>query len=128
MSLNLIYHFRSSQNKDLEFRPASYGVVYFFSEEGFLEESLLKELAKSVPDADFSSLTFMNLDDLKAFALRVCQELSEKEVRLLSVQDYNIGLDGAKDLNSFRGIFKKYGELVVNESTRKKGLLGKLFS
>lgn len=128
MSLTVIYHFRSSQNKDLEFSPASYGVVYFFSEDGFLEDKLLKELAKSVPDADFTNLTFMNLDDLKAFALRVCQELSLKEVRLLSVQDYNIGLDGARDLASFRGIFKKYGELVINESTRKKGLLGKLFS
>lgn len=128
MSLTVVYHFRSSQNKDLEFSPASYGVVYFFSEDGFLDEKLLKELAKSVPDADFNNLTFMNLDDLKAFALRVCQELSLKEVRLLSVQDYNIGLDGAKDLATFRGIFSKYGELVLNESSKKKGLLGKLFS
>lgn len=128
MSLTVIYHFRSSQNKDLEFSPASYGVVYFFSEEGFLDEKLLKELAKSVPDADFNNLTFMNLDDLKAFALRVCQELSIKEVRLLSVQDYNIGIDGAKDLASFQGIFNKYGELVVNESSKKKGIFGKLFS
>lgn len=128
MSLTVVYHFRSSQNKDLEFSPASYGVVYFFSEDGFLDEKLLRELAKSVPDADFNNLTFMNLDDLKAFALRVCQELSLKEVRLLSVQDYNIGLDGAKDLATFQGIFSKYGELVLNESSKKKGLLGKLFS
>lgn len=128
MSLNLIYHFQASQNLDGDFRPASYGVVYFFSDEGFLEKDLLKEMSKTVPDADHEHLTFLNLDDLKAFALRVCQEISEKEVRLISVQDYNIGLDGAKDLNTFHGIFSKFGELVVNEAAKKKGLLGKFFS
>ncbi len=128
MSLNLIYHFQTSQNQDGDFRPASYGVVYFFSAEGFLEKNLLKEMSKTVPEADHENLTFLNLDDLKSFALRVCQETSEKEVRLMSVQDYNIGLDGAKDLKSFQTVFSKYGEVVVNESAKKKGLFGKLFS
>lgn len=128
MSLHLIYHFQTSQNQDGDFRPASYGVVYFFSEQGFLEKDLLKEMSKTVPEADHENLTFLNLDDLKAFALRVCQEVSEKEVRLMSVQDYNIGLDGAKDIKTFQSVFTKYGELVVNESARKKGLFGKLFS
>lgn len=128
MSLNLIYHFQTSQNQDGDFKPASYGVVYFFSADGFLERSLLKEMSKSVPEADHENLTFLNLDDLKSFALRVCQETSEKEVRLMSVQDYNIGLDGAKDLKSFQTVFSKYGEVVVNESAKKKGLFGKLFS
>lgn len=128
MTLNLIYHFQTSQNKDAEFTPATYGVVYFFSDEGFLEKSLLKEMSKTVPDADHSNLTFLNLDDLKAFAVRVCQELGAQEVRLLSVQDYNIGLDGAKDLAHFNAIFKKYGESVINETSRKKGLFSKFFS
>lgn len=128
MSLNLIYHFQTSQNTDGDFKPASYGVVYFFSEQGFLEADMLKEMSKTVPEADHENLTFLNLDDLKSFALRVCQETSEKEVRLMSVQDYNIGLDGAKDLKSFQTVFSKYGEVVVNESVRKKGLFGKLFS
>jgi len=128
MSLNLIYHFHTSQNQDGDFKPASYGVVYFFSEQGFLEKDLLKEMSKTVPEADHENLTFLNLDDLKSFALRVCQETSEKEVRLMSVQDYNIGLDGAKDLKTFQTVFSKYGEVVVNESAKKKGLFGKLFS
>lgn len=128
MALNLIYHFQTSQNQDGEFKPASYCVVYFFDEQGFLEKDLLKEMSKTVPEADHNNLTFLNLDDLKTFALRVSQELSEKEVRLISVQDYNIGLDGAKDLASFQSIFTKYGDVVINESARKKGLFGKLFS
>lgn len=129
MQLNLIYHFQASQNDEGEFKPPSYGVLFFFSKEGFLDPELLHEMSKAVPDADHSRLTFLNLDDLKSFAVRVCQELSAKEVRLISVQDYNIGLDGAKDMKSFQSIFEKYGEVVVNEAARKKsGLLGKLFS
>ena len=128
--LNLIYHFQTSQNQNEEFKPASYHVVYFFSEEGFLERKELQELSKSVPMADYEHLTFLNLDDLKAFALRVCEELNSPSVQLISVQDYNIGLDGAKDLTSFQGIFQKYGEKIQNEEARsnKKGFFGKLFS
>jgi hypothetical protein len=128
MSLKLIYHFQASQNQDQEFTPATYGVIYFFSDEGFIDDGLLRELSKAVPDADHGRLTFLNLDDLKAFALRVGEDLGVREVRLISVQDYNIGLDGAKDLVTFRGVFERYGEIVVNETVKKKGLLGKLFS
>lgn len=129
MSLTLIYHFQSSQNQDGEFQPARYKVVYFFSEQGFLEKEMLHELSKSVPEANHQLLTFLSLDDLKSFALRVAEELNEAEVRLISVQDYNIGIDGARDLASFQSIFTKFGELVVNVGAqKKKGLLGRLFS
>lgn len=126
--LQLIYHFQASQKQDLEFRPASYGVMYFFSESGFIDKKLLMEMSKTVPDADHDRLTFLSLDDLKIFALRVCEELSHKEVRLISVQDYNIGLDGAKDLQSYKTLFEKYGELVQNDSAKKRGLFSKFFS
>lgn len=128
MSLNLIYHFQVSQNQNDEFKPASYCVVYFFNEQGLIDKDLMTEMSKTVQQADHDNLTFLNLDDLKAFALRVCQELSQKEVRLISVQDYNIGLDGAKDLSTFNLIFSKYGDVIINESSKKKGLFGKIFS
>jgi hypothetical protein len=89
---------------------------------------MLKEMSKAVPEADHQRLTFLNLDDLKTFALRVAQELGEREIRLLSVQDYNIGLDGAKDIQSYQTIFFKYGDLMLNEGVSgKKGFFGKFF-
>lgn len=127
--LNLIYHFQSSQNHDKEFRPARYKVTYFFNDDGFVVDSLLEELIKSFPEASSEDMTFLNLDDLKAFALRVAHELNLPQVRLISVQDYNIGIDGAKDLKTFKELFGKYGEAILNESVqKKKGLFGKLFS
>lgn len=125
----LIYHFQTSQNSEGDFKPARYKVVYFFSDEGFFEKGQLQELAKSVPDSRHTELTFLSLDDLRSFALRVAQEFQTSEVRLLSVQDYNIGIDGAKDLMGFKTIFSQYGESVVNEEAKKKkGFLGKFFS
>lgn len=127
--LTLIYHFQSSQNQDEEFKPASYKMVYFFNEEGFVESKLILELLKAFPDSNYQEKTFLNLDDLKAFAHRVAEELGSPEVRLISVQDYNIGIDGARDLKSFRELFGKYGEAIVNEqAVKKKSLFGKLFS
>ena len=127
--LTLIYHFQSSQNQDEEFKPASYRMVYFFNDEGFVDNSVILELLKAFPDSNFQDKTFLNLDDLKAFAHRVAQEIGAPQVRLISVQDYNIGIDGAKDIKSFREVFSKFGEAIVNEqAAKKKGLFGKLFS
>lgn len=127
--LTLIYHFQSSQNQDEEFKPASYKMIYFFNDEGFVDSKILIELLRAFPDSSPQSKTFLNLDDLKAFALRVAEELGVAEVRLISVQDYNIGIDGARDLKSFRELFGKYGEAIINEqAVKKKSLFGKLFS
>jgi hypothetical protein len=129
MSLNLIYHFHSSQNQDGDFRPARYKVVYFFSPTEFLEEAFLHEMAKSIPDADHGNLTFMSLDDIKAFALRVCEELHIEQARLVSVLDYNIALDGSKDRESLQKTLSNFGDVVGTEAPKRtKGFLSKLFS
>lgn len=127
--LTLIYHFQTSQLQTEEFRPASYRIVYFFNDEGFVDPKLILEVLKAFPDSDFQDRTFLNLDDLKAFALRVAEEMQVSQVRLISVQDYNIGVDGAKDLKTYREFFGKYGEALMNQqSVKKKGLFGKFFT
>jgi hypothetical protein len=127
--LTLIYHFQSSQNQDEDFTPASYRIVYFFNAEGFIDSKIILELLKAFPDSNYQQKSFLNLDDLKAFALRLAEEVEASQVRLISVQDYNIGVDGAKDLKTYRELFGKYGEALINEQvTKKKGLFGKFFS
>ena len=127
--LNLIYHFQSFQGPDEEFKPASYRILYFFDEEGFVDPKVILDLLKAFPDSDFKEKTFLNLDDLKAFVMRTAEYLEVSQVRLISVQDYNIGIDGARDLKSYRELFNKYGEALINQqSSKKKGLFGKFFS
>ena len=127
MNLNLIYQFHSSPNEEGEFNPARYRVVYCFSPSGFVESSVLKKLGHEFIETD--DLTFLNLDELKEFALLVAEELDEREVRLISVQDFNIGIDGAKDISSFRQIFLGFGEVIRAEGTgkRKKNFLSRFF-
>lgn len=127
--LILLYQFQSSQLQTEEFRPASYKIVYFFDDVGFVDSKIILELLKAFPDSNYQDRTFLNLDDLKAFAFRVAEELQAPHVRLISVQDYNIGVDGAKDLKSYKEFFGKFGETVINEQlVKKKGLFGKFFS
>lgn len=126
-NLTLIYNFKTSPGHE-EFSPASYCVVYFFSEEGFLPREMLSEMAKSIPEANYNELTFLNLDDLKNFALRVTEETEADQVRLLSVQDFNIGVDGSKGIKSFQNIFQKFGDVLANPlAKKKKGIFGKIF-
>lgn len=127
-NLILIYNFLASQNQNEEFTPAKYGVVYFFSDEGFLPRDLQIEMAKSVPEANYNELSFLSLDDLKKFALRTAEEVESDQVRLLSVQDFNIGVDGSKGIKSFQNIFQKFGDVIQNPNAKKKkGIFGKFF-
>src|SRR5690606_6343261 len=129
MNLTLVYHFQSFQNEEREFSPARYQVVYCFAGTGFIETQALKKIAANIEEADVSELTFLSLDDLKAFALLVADEMEEDEVRLISVQDLNIGIDGAKDVSTFRQIFLGYGEVIRGEGPgrKKKNFLSRFF-
>lgn len=128
MKLYLIYHFQSSHNAENEFRPAKYRVLYFFSDDEFVEESKLISRFKDFSPESGEDLSFQSLDLLKDFALSFASEYEAEEVRLISAQDYNVGQDSVKDRNGLQQVFGKYGEAVVNpEMKRKGGIFGKLF-
>jgi hypothetical protein len=127
MTLTVIYHFLHSQNMTGDFTPGLYSVRHCFGDQGYLSLSLLQELAKIIPNADFLHLEFSTLDDLKTFILRVGEAIEASKIRMISVEDFNIGLDGAKDLVSFQNIFLQYGEELLSEKGHKKGLWNKIF-
>lgn len=128
MNLTVVYHFQSSQDEMGEFSPAQYQVVYCFSGVGFVPGQPLKEAMQSLPESTSADLTFQTLDELKNFSLRLADILDEDEVRLVSVQDLNVGIDGARDLSSFRQIFLGFGESLRREGIRpKKNFLSRFF-
>lgn len=128
MNLAVIYHFQSSQDEMGEFSPAQYQVVYSFSGVGFVPGNVLKEALQSIPENTSTDLTFQTLDELKSFSLKLAEILDEDEVRLISVQDLNVGIDGARDLSGFRQIFMGFGESLKREGvSRKKNFLSRFF-
>ncbi len=124
----VIYHFQSSPVQE-DYQTASYKMIYAFDQEEMIKSDMLLELLKAYPDSNYQDKSFLNLDDLKAFAMRLGEELTADQVRLISVQDFNIGIDGAKDFRSFQQIFGQFGEVLINQQlTKKKGIFSKLFS
>jgi hypothetical protein len=129
MNLHVIYHFQSSQNLNEGFIPANYQILYVFNNIELIERSKLVELAKAIPESNFNQLSFLNLEDLSSFCLRVFEEYGAKELFLISSQDYNIGLEAIKSKKDFWTMFESYGEkLSIPVKNGKKSLLGKIFT
>jgi hypothetical protein len=129
MSLYLVYSFQASYSLNNNFHPAKYKVIYAFNERNHLDDNLLVELAKLVPESSYLDLNFLTLDDLKLYLLRVLEHLNFTQGYLISSQNYNIGLESIRKKEEFKTIFTQFGELVLREDrTPKKGLLSKIFT
>jgi hypothetical protein len=126
--LMIIYHFESSQNQNEEFKTACYKILYAFDSNGMLAESDWTQMISMNMDLNPVEKDFTNLDDLKSFGLRLALHREKSEVRLISVQDFNVGVEGAKDKVTFKQIFFNFGEVIIDQSKpKKKGLFGNLF-
>lgn len=131
LHLNLLYRFVEGETPE-DTLGSYYKIVQFFSEVGMVSAGVISKTYQNF-DTDFRSeneISFKTLDELGHFAIEICKELAAPEVFLLSVQDYNIGLDSCSDIRGFREIFRRYGTSVENPegSHRRKNLFGKIFN
>ena len=134
LPINLIYRFshETSLVGEQEFPELSgrYQVLYFFSDAGPVPQEAQEEVAIRLFNRSVGlPATFSSLDDLKDFAMGVCQHVKAPEVFVLSVQDYNVGVDAARDVRAFREIYRRYGLNLANPDviSRGPGLFGKFF-
>lgn len=128
LALNLIYRYESNEDKGN--LNSVYRVVYFFSEAGMIARENLDRIFEEVTDnATFGSYIFSNLDKLGEFALKVCIDQQSPEVFVLSVQDYNTGMESVRDLRGFREVFRRFGNCLNNPDTsfEKTGIFFNLF-
>lgn len=128
LALNLIYRYESiEENGALD---SIYRVVYFFSEAGMIARENLDRIYEDVVGKPtFGSYIFSNLDKLGEFALKVCIDQQSPEVFVLSVQDYNTGMESVRDLRSFREVFRRFGNCLNNPDTsfEKSGIFSNIF-
>lgn len=129
LHLNLLYNF--VERKDANGNAVSfYKILHLFSDIGPVADNTLRTIYHNFETRDyFEGLSFNNLDDLGAFAIEVCKDLSAPEIFILSAQDYNIGLDSSSDVRSFREIFRRYGTAIENPESgqKKRNIFGKIF-
>jgi hypothetical protein len=62
--------------------------------------------------------------------MSVTQALKAPEVFILSVQDYNVGVEATRDVRAFRELYRRYGLNLANPDiiNRGPGLFGKFFN
>lgn len=124
--LNLIYRHISQSTP--EGVISHYQALYFFSDFGAIPSSILDKVYEHFSKEIGGNYFFNSLEDIGKFATLVCQEVAAPAVFVVSVPDYNIGLEATSDLKSFREIFKKYGSIIENPDFKgKKTLFSKLF-
>lgn len=113
LGLNLIYR-ELSENR--------LKVLYFFSDAGFVNPKTLEELGPV-------GMEFDSIEAMTNFSLKVCTELQAPEVFVLSVTDYNSGVEGTRDVRNFREIYRRFGHALVNPEFKreKTGLFSKFF-
>lgn len=131
LSLNLIYKFAHEESTEFPDLSGRYTVLYFFSDAGPVPADVQEEVAQRVfgKSVGFPA-SFFSMDDLKDFAMSVTQHLRAPEVFVLSVQDYNVGVEATRDVRAFREIYRRYGLNLSNADIINRGpsLFGKFFT
>ncbi len=125
-ALNLIYRHVPAPNDT----GGVYEVVHFFSAAGPVPWTTLEEAGERALGRPVGSPPAVpTLEELKALALGVCQAVGAPEVFLISVPDYNIGVEAARDVRAYREIFRRYGVVISNSEVigRTPGLMGRFF-
>ena len=127
--LNLIYRHLSETTS--EGVVGHYQALYFFSDFGAIPEQVLDKVYENFSSQKTKhNYLFESLEDIGKFAIEVCQEVMAPAVFVVSVPDYNLGLEATSDLKTFREIFKKYGSIIENPDFKEKkgNLLSKFFN
>lgn len=125
LALNLIYKNLTDSNSDF-----SVEVLFMFNETGFIDSSESLDLYKRYFRNE-DNLLFRNLDELGEFIKKLIEEYRAPKAYIMSVEDYNAGLERAREKADYKELFMKVGTELDNPEYidgSAKGLLGKIFT
>lgn len=116
-SLYILYRFTSAESLE---NKSTYDVVLMFSESG------------EIFSKDYGSLfaqdnKYSDKEELLEMSHQVLASKQFASVFLLSVNDFNVGIETCHDLSSFKEIFKRYGQLISESEDNEGNLFGKFF-
>lgn len=115
-------------NDDLEKRMSYYKIVIFFSDNGSVTESEIREIRGENSEND--PLVFETKNELMSFAYSSLIHFKIGHLFVLSNTDYNIGIDSTQDSSGMKEIFQRFGtevKLSSDDEKESKGFLGKFF-
>jgi hypothetical protein len=125
LTTNIIYKPLNDPQSDF-----SVQVLYLFNETGFLDFSeTLNVYKKYFRNKD--DLVFRNLDELGDFVKKLIEEFGAPKAYILSVEDYNAGLERVREKLEYRELFMKVGTELENPDYKNhiaSGIFGKIFT
>ena len=126
-SIKIIYRYQQDLKSEIPELSGRYELVYVLGIEGWILKDKLDEVYRvqfEKPADD--PIYFTALEDLKHYCLNLARELGAYEAHLISVVDYNIGLQSIHNKNEFSDLFRHFGMVLKNEQALKGFNLKKL--
>jgi hypothetical protein len=114
-----------------KFEDNSYEIIQLFSENGPIPSKIITSVYSEFkrpgsPDG----LLLSSIDEIGRFVVDLLSETDSPEGYILSIEDYNIGVDSCLDTEQFREIFRRFGTNIQNPDSgnKKKNLFTKFFN
>lgn len=111
-----------------------YYILEAFNETSQIPDSIMatefEKLSGKVPKTGSEFGDFCNLSELFQFAKNLCQNIHSSSGYLLSLQDYNRGLETLNEARDLRNLFQVYGKRVENPEFHheKRGFFHRIFN
>lgn len=129
-SIYVLYKFSEFTDEVTNLSKGRYRIIFLFDHKGFLEKKDFKKVCDEHNlSLDTSLMDFSTKEELLSFSLELGQYFQMNNALLLSVNDYNIGIESCHDLEAFQAIFSRYGTTLPCKSSKvsEKGLFSKFF-
>jgi len=125
LTLNIVYKSLSDPDSDFGVK-----ILYLFNETGFIDmeesQNFYKRYFRNEDD-----LVFRNLDELGEFSKKLIEEFGAPKAYILSVEDYNAGLERVREKSEYRELFMKVGTELENAEYKggaNARIFGKIFT
>jgi hypothetical protein len=129
-NIHILYRFSEEKGVEIADSSSKYRVLFLFNERGPLSKNNFKKVCEEYSiDTESEPIDFPTKEELLGFAHTLGSFLGSTSALLLSVNDFNIGIESCHDLQAFKEIFNRYGtNLPCNESqSSDKGIFSKFF-
>jgi|LULF01.1.fsa_nt_gb hypothetical protein len=123
-SIYLLFRFEENSQSQEPQQHNRYRVIYFFDEYGLISSDMLSSFHLNHIE---NNIFFRTKEDMLRFALSFIEEHRYQNCFLLSVNDYNIGVESCHQLSDYLKVFSEYGHKLENTEQSKSSIFGKLF-
>jgi len=111
-----------------------YRILEVFTKSGGIDRQLLASIYRELMGkdgviSDWELGPFENLEEIERFAFRVSEQMQAVGAHVLSVFDYNLGLEHLVESENFLKIFADHGHFLPNPGAKvgKSGLFERFF-